>query len=265
MSEYSAPVGAPIWADLMSSDPAAAADFYRQIFGWEVEAPPREEFGGYQNFVVNGHRVAGLSPVMDPSAPANVWSVYLHTANPADTAKAAEKAGGTVCVPPMEVGNEGTMMVVADTAGAMIGFWEPKEHTGFAEWGVHGTPYWLQLMSNDYATSREFYSSVIDARLEEIGSGGAPDSEGPDFYSQVFVGDMSYSGIMDATTLLPAGAPSTWQLYVTVDDVEKTVEQVASLGGTVIMPADVTPWGTLAAVTDPFGAHFCLGHPPAGM
>ncbi len=39
MTEYSAPVGAPIWFDLMSSDPARAAEFYGGLFGWEVEAP----------------------------------------------------------------------------------------------------------------------------------------------------------------------------------------------------------------------------------
>ena len=64
MSDYCAPVGAPIWFDLMSSDPAAAAEFYRAIFGWEVEGPAQPEFGRYQNFLRNGKRVAGLVPHM---------------------------------------------------------------------------------------------------------------------------------------------------------------------------------------------------------
>ena len=48
-------------------------------------------------------------------------------------------------------------------------------------------------------------------------------------------------------------------------NVAATVAQVESLGGTVLMPAEDTPYGTLATVTDPFGAAFSLGHPPAGM
>ena len=31
------------------------------------------------------------------------------------------------------------------------------------------------------------------------------------------------------------------------------------------MGPEVTPYGTLATVTDPLGAAFSLGHPPAGM
>ena len=57
MADYSAPLGAPIWFDLMSSDPDRAAAFYGEIFGWESE-PPRDEFGGYRNFTKNGKRVA---------------------------------------------------------------------------------------------------------------------------------------------------------------------------------------------------------------
>ncbi|MFV0495271.1 VOC family protein, partial [Mycobacterium sp.] len=142
MSEYAAPVGAPIWFDLMSSDPARAAEFYHAIFGWEVEGPPQPEFGGYQNFTRNGKRVAGLAPHMG-DGPADIWSAYLHTADAAATMTAVEAAGGTVMVPPMPVGDMGTMAVVVDTAGAVIGFWQPQSHVGFTEWGEHGAPYWF--------------------------------------------------------------------------------------------------------------------------
>ncbi|WP_137876061.1 VOC family protein [Rhodococcus sp. Q] len=264
MSEYSAPAGAPVWFDLMSSDPAKAAEFYRAIFGWEVEAP-REEFGGYQNFTKNGRRVAGLAPWMEEAGgPPNIWSVYLRTDDAAATLEAAEAAGGSVMVPPMAVGDEGTMAVVTDPAGAVIGFWQPDRHQGFSQWGEHGTPYWFECHSKDYAKSIDFYPKVIGARLEEIGTGG-DDSPGPDAYSQVFVGDSSYSGIMDTSKLSPPEVPSFWQAYVTSDDVAATVAQVESLGGTVLMPTEDTPYGTLATVTDPFGAAFSLGHPPAGM
>ncbi|MFW0787022.1 VOC family protein [Gordonia sp. CPCC 206044] len=266
MSDYAAPVGAPIWFDLMSSDPAKAADFYQAIFGWEVEGPPREEFGGYQNFVKNGKRVAGLSPYMaEAGGPPNVWSVYLHTDDPAGTVSAVEKAGGSIMVPPMDVGDEGTMMVAVDTAGAVIGFWKPNQHKGFSEWGEHGTPYWFESQSKDYEKSLEFYTSVIGARIEPVGTGGDPDAVGPDAYGQVFIGDNSYSGIMDAAKIHPPEVPSFWQVYITVDDVAATVKQAESLGSKILMPGEVTPYGTLAVITDPLGAIFCLGHPPAGM
>ncbi len=266
MSDYSAPLGAPIWFDLMSSDPARAADFYQAIFGWEVEGPPQPEFGGYQNFTRNGRRIAGLGPYMpEAGGVPNIWSVYLHTSDAEVTRRAAEAAGATIIVPPMPVGDMGSMMVIADPAGAVIGFWQPGTHVGFTEWGVHGAPYWFECQSKHYETSLEFYPKVIDARVEEVGTGADPDAVGPDRYSQLFVGESAYSGIMDAAKLFPAEAPSFWQVYVTVDDVAATIEQAESLGAEILMGGEETPYGTLAAIKDPLGALICLGHPPAGM
>lgn len=266
MTDYSAPVGGPIWIDLMSSNPAKAAEFYREIFGWEVEAP-RAEFGGYQNFTLNGKRIAGLSPYMEEAGgPSDVWSVYLRTDDPEATAKNVEAAGGSVVVPPMPVGDEGTMMVTADASGAVIGFWKPNQHTGFAEWGVHGAPYWFELATRDYPKSLVFYEEVVGARSETVidNTGQEVAPGGPLRYSQLFFGDTSYAGVMDATGLF-GDAPSFWQVYITVDDVAATVEKVRDLGGEVVMPGEDTPYGTLAVVKDPFGGLICLGHPPAGM
>ena len=242
MAEYAAPSGAPIWFDLMSSDTGGAEQFYGEIFGWETEEPS-EEFGGYRNFTKNGKPVAGLSPAMEEAGPPNIWSVYLHSEDANATVNAVESAGGSIMVPPMPVGDEGTMMVATDPAGAVIGFWQSK----------------------DYARSVDFYRTVLGARIEEVGTGGDPDAVGPDHYGQIFYGDESYAGIMDASTLFPEEVPSFWQIYITVDDVAATVKQVESLGGEILMPGEDTPYGTLAAIKDPMGALICLGHPPAGM
>lgn len=265
MPDYSAPVGAPIWFDLTSGDPARAVEFYHAIFGWEAEAPD-PEFGGYRNFTKNGRRVAGLSPWMPVAGgPNNIWSVYLHTEDAEATAQAVTAAGGSIMVPPMAVGEEGTMLVAIDPAGAAIGFWQPDQHHGFTQRGEHGTPYWFESHSNAYAKSLDFYTRVLGARIEEVGAGGDPDAVGPDAYGQVFTGDLSYMGIMDAAGIHPPEVGSFWQVYITVDDVAATVAQVESLGGTVLMGGEVTPYGTLATVTDPMSAVFSLGHPPVGV
>lgn len=264
MAEYAAPSGAPIWFDLMSSDTAKAEEFYGAIFGWEAEAPD-EEFGGYRNLLKNGRRVAGLSPVMEGAGPPDIWTVYLHTEDADATVKAVEAAGGSIMVSPMAIGEEGTMLMALDTAGAAIGFWQPDKHKGYSEFGDHGTPYWFECQSMDYAKSVDFYRTVLGARIEEIGTGGDPDAVGPDNYAQIFYGETSYAGIMDSVKLFPAGVPSFWQIYITVDDVAATVKQAESLGAEILMAGEDTPYGTLAAIKDPMGALICLGHPPAGM
>lgn len=267
MTAYSAPVGAPIWFDLMSSEPAKAAEFYQALFGWEVEGPPREEFGGYQNFTLHGKRVAGLSPYMaEGGGPSDIWSLYLRTDDPETTVKNVEAAGGSIMVPPMAVGEEGTMMVTVDNAGAVIGFWKPNQHHGFTEWGVHGAPYWFELATRDYPASLAFYTETVGARADTVidNTGQEVAPGGPLRYSQLFFGETAYAGVMDSTGLF-GDAPSFWQIYICVDDVAATVAQAADLGGEIVMPGEDTPYGTLAVIKDPFGAMICLGHPPAGM
>ncbi|BBZ75304.1 putative glyoxalase/bleomycin resistance protein [Mycolicibacterium anyangense] len=265
MSQYNAPVGAPIWFDLVSSDPSRAADFYEDIFGWKLEEPAHPEFGGYRNFTLNGARVAGLAPRMSETGPVNLWSVYLHASDAEATVSAAQAAGATVIVPPMAVGELGSMTVLVDPAGAAVGFWQPGTHPGFTAWGEHGAPYWFECQSKDYEASLAFYRTVLGARIDEIGTGGDPDAVGPDRYGQVFIGESAYSGIMDAASLMPAEVPSFWQVYITVDDVAVTVARSEALGAQLLMPVEDTPYGTLAAIKDPLGALICLGHPPAEM
>lgn len=264
MSDYTAREGAPIWFDLMSSDPDRAVAFYGELFGWTAE-PANEEFAGYRNFRLHDRRIAGISPVMPDAGPPDLWSVYLRSDDLEATAAKAEAAGAQVLFPPMEIGDEGAMTFLIDPAGAAIGFWRSKEHPGFQEWGVHGAPYWFDTLSRDYAASLKFYQAVIGAEYLEAGTGGDPEATGPDAYSQVMIGDTAWSGIMDAAGMLDGDTPSFWQVYICVDDVAATVAKAESLGGRVLMPAEVTPFGTLATITDPLGAPISLGHPPAGM
>jgi predicted enzyme related to lactoylglutathione lyase len=50
-----APIGAPCWLELFTSDTATGRSFYEHLFGWtSVETGP--DFGGYVNFVKDCHR-----------------------------------------------------------------------------------------------------------------------------------------------------------------------------------------------------------------
>jgi len=44
------------WADLATSDPAAAKDFYTGLFGWEVEDMPAGEGAVYSMFRIGDAR-----------------------------------------------------------------------------------------------------------------------------------------------------------------------------------------------------------------
>jgi hypothetical protein len=235
----------------MSSDPTVATTFYGAVFGWTAEEP-NPEFGGYRNFQLDGVPVAGLmqsSPEM--GGPPNVWSAYLAVADADATVAAAEAAGGTVMAPTMAVGDLGTMAVIVDPGGAVIGMWQPGEHKG----GVVAETSALchtELHTRAYDTVIPFYESVFGWTLDRS-------NESPEFrYAVAQYGPGENAGIMDdAAVGMPEG-PSYWAVYFASDDVPKTLELVQANGGSVIMGPDETPYGVLAVASDPNGAVFSL-------
>ena len=54
-----APLGAPCWIDLTTSDVDRARGFYGTVFGWTFESAG-PGYGGYINVAKDGHRVAGM-------------------------------------------------------------------------------------------------------------------------------------------------------------------------------------------------------------
>src|SRR5262245_3510464 len=126
----SAPLGAPCWIDLMTSDPDASKAFYGELLGWTAE-DSGPEFGGYITFSKGGATVAGAMANDPAQGVPDGWSVYLAVDDAAATTEAVTAEGGTIVVPAMAVGDLGTMLVLTDPTGAAIGTWQPGEHKGF--------------------------------------------------------------------------------------------------------------------------------------
>lgn len=63
---------------------------------------------------------------------------------------------------------------------------------------------------------------------------------------------------MDGAGSLSEGAPSNWTIFFGAEDVDKTLQEITENGGAVLRPAEDTPYGPLAAGTDPTGTAFNL-------
>ncbi|WP_150308344.1 VOC family protein [Planctomonas psychrotolerans] len=246
------PLGAPIWIDLSTSDIDRAVDFYTGLFGWTAERGG-EDTGGYVNFFLFGRSVAGAMASDGQSGQPDAWSTYLHTPDAAATAAAAVAAGGQVLMDAMDVMDFGRMAVLADPSGGAICAWQPGSIQGFDVVSEHGAPNWHELHTRDYAKAVDFYTSVFGWETEVVG-----DSD--EFrYTQQVQNGAPFAGIMDASAFLPAGAPAQWHVYFGSSDVDASIALVESLGGSVLEPAEDTPYGRLATVADPTGASFKLG------
>jgi predicted enzyme related to lactoylglutathione lyase len=243
--------GAPCWIDLYSSDTGAATAFYSQLFGWNAE-PPMEGFGGYFTFTKDGKHVGGCMANDGQSGAPDAWTVYLTTDSAARTADAAGAKGGQVHLAPMEVADNGTMAMVADPGQAAIGVWQPGTQKGFEVRNEVGTPAWFELLTRDYDRSVDFYRDVF-----EWDTHVASDTDELR-YTTHGEGENMLAGIMDASAFLPEGAPASWSIYFKVDDADAALARIVELGGTIVRPAEDTPYGRLAEAADPTGVRFKL-------
>ncbi|PRZ29505.1 hypothetical protein CLV47_13314 [Antricoccus suffuscus] len=245
------PVGAPCWIDLFSSDPDRAQDFYGTLFGWTGQSAG-EDYGGYVNFTKDGKQIAGMMKNDGSGGQPDGWTIYLSTPDAESTAQAAASAGGQIVVPVMVVPDQGSMAVVVDAGGAAVGIWQPTGHPGTETLGEPGVPCWFELLTRDYAASVAFYEQAFGWTVDVM-------SDTDDFrYSTLTKGDMQYAGVMDAASYLPEGVPAHWTVYLGTADVDATLAQVTKLGGTVLQPAEDSPYGRVAQAADPTGAVFKL-------
>jgi len=253
----SAPVGAPCWIELFTSDVEKGRAFYHELFGWTSD-DPAEELGGYFTFYKDGVRVAGGMRNDGQSGAPDVWSIYLASEDAKATADAAKANGGQVVAEPMEVMELGSMVVVSDAGGAVIGGWQPGTHQGFGVYGEPDTPNWFELQTRDYDASVDFYRKVFawDAHVA---------SDTPELhYTTLGEGEAALAGIMDASAFLSEGVPAQWSIYFGVEDADATLARIVELGGSIVEPAVDTPYGRLATAADPNGINFKLIRPPAG-
>jgi hypothetical protein len=251
-----APIGAPCWTDLWTSDVDGSRRFYGELFGWEAQEPS-PEFGGYFMFHRDGVPVAGAMGDMGDMPANNSWKVYLASADAAATVEAAASHGGTVGVPASPVADLGIQAVLLDATGATVGAWETGTFPGFTVLAEPGTPAWFELLTRSYDSSLAFYRSVFGWETEVVS-----DADGFRYTTMVDPADRSpLAGVLDASARPDDGTPSRWTIYWGVVDTDSAVSDVLRLGGSVVAGPEDTPHGRMATVTDPTGAEFRLHAP----
>jgi predicted enzyme related to lactoylglutathione lyase len=244
-----APIGAPIWIDLFSSDPAKSRAFYEELMGW-TSTEPDEQYGGYFSFLKGDILVAGGMKNDGTAGVPDSWNVYLAVEDAEATVAAATAHGGGVIVAAMAIDDMGSMAVITDPGGAAIGMWQPGTHKGMGVVAEPGAPTWFELHTRDYNASVQFYKGVFGWDAKTM-------SDTPDFrYTTLGEGESALAGIMDSTNFLPEGVPAHWAVYLAVEDTDAAVKTATELGGSVVTAAHDTPYGRIAVLSDPTGAHF---------
>jgi predicted enzyme related to lactoylglutathione lyase len=242
--------GTPCWVDFMVPDQQAALDFYRDLFGWQGEPGPPET-GRYAVCTLNRKAVAGIVTAMAPEGqpvPPTAWTSYLAAADADATAQAITDNGGRVLMPTMDVLTFGRMAVAADPTGAVFGVWQARDFIGSQVVNEPGSVIWSELNTADPDAAQAFYPA--------LGVEAAPMQGAPGYFSLTVAGRI-VGGMQDLDNQ-PAGTPSHWMTYFSVDDTDSTVDALTRAGGSVLKaPFDMMA-GRMAVVQDPQGATFAI-------
>jgi uncharacterized protein len=108
--------GAMSWADLATTDAAAAQAFYSAVLGWRFQQMSEEP--PYW-VILNGERSQGGMTVPPPGVPSN-WFPYFVVEDVEASGQAAQEAGGTPFLGPIEVPG-GLFTLIQDPQGAPFG------------------------------------------------------------------------------------------------------------------------------------------------
>jgi predicted enzyme related to lactoylglutathione lyase len=261
MSEDQKVLGKFIWHDLMTSDVDKAVAFYTDLFGWTVhEVDMAREIGKYKMIRAAGKEQGGFVPL--PPEDSHLPSRWICYGTVEDVDAAAAKAvelGGQAPETGMDVPGVGRFAVIVDPQGAAVSPYRPERwpEEGNPGSGQPGTFVWHELLASDPEEEGRFFSEIFGWTTEEMDMGPMgtyylfkrPDKP------EIYAGGM----------LRHPSGPSSWLLYIGVEDADATAARIEPLGGKLwVKPKDIPGVGRMAVAGDPMEALFAILQPVAG-
>jgi predicted enzyme related to lactoylglutathione lyase len=242
------PHGTFCWADCASTDVAKARSFYETVMGWTSNDIPIGDGMMYTMFQKDGKTVAAISqmqPEMQSQGIPSHWMNYINVEDVDALVDKIKELGGTVLVEPMDVFEEGRMLVLQDPTGAQVSLWEAKNHIGASLVNTPGAITWNELYTPDIDKAKKFYSDLL---------GWEYDVDEPSGYLSITNKGRGNGGVMALTEAM-GDMPPNWTVYFSVEDIDATIEKAQANGGTVMMPkTDAAGIGHFTVIADPAGA-----------
>jgi uncharacterized protein len=243
------------WADLATSDQAAAKKFYGELLGWQGEDLPMGQGGTYTMARHEGKDVAGISAQRPEEKQQKIpphWNVYFTVTDVDEMASKAGRIGGKIVAAPMDVMDVGRMAVIQDPSGAMFCLWQAKKHNGASWVNAAGGLCWAELETSNVDACGSFYNRLF-------GWTQKPQDVGNFKYTVFNEGQEQRAGMMGQ---MHPGTPSHWTVYFGADDCDKRTAKAKSLGAKVVVePQDIPNVGRFSMLFDPQGAFFALLQP----
>ena len=241
------------WYDVMTTDTAAAAQFYADVVGW---TPQDSGSPGYTALMVDGMGVAGLMAVPEDAAAMGArpcWMGYIHVPDVAATMASLQAAGGKILKAPQTIEGVITFAVAADPQGAGFLIATPlvKEAPPRPARNAPGTMGWHELYANDWNAVWPFYEQVFGwSKVHTVDMGLMG------LYQIFSAGGEPVGGMMNR----PSGVPACyWNYYIVVPSVTAAEQKILAAKGEILVPPMQVPGGGwILQAMDPQGAVFAL-------
>ncbi len=103
--------------EIAASDPNAAAEFYKAVFGWKIEV---DEAMNYVQFVAEEGGIGGAFTELSENNPAGTVLAYVTTDDIEASLAKIEANGGKAIMPKTEIPGVGWFGVFADATGGTL-------------------------------------------------------------------------------------------------------------------------------------------------
>jgi uncharacterized protein len=238
------------WAELASSDTAAAKQFYSDLFGWTAVDMPMPE-GVYTLFKAGGEDVAAVCAAQ-PGHPTN-WGIYFSVASADDAAARVTEAGGKILAGPFDAHDAGRMAIAQDPTGTTFSLWQARRSIGATYAGDMGKVVWPELATPDPAAAVAFYTHLFGwTSKPDTGIADAP-------YIEWNHNGKAIGGLLPMRGEEWKGIPPHWLIYITVADCEERAARAKAIGGNLrVPPCDIPNVGRFSIVNDPQGGTFAI-------
>lgn len=237
------------WYELLTSDVDAAAAFYAEAIGWQVQDFPGT--AGYRVVAVGDRGVGGIMATPeDVQGFPPAWLGYVHADDVDAAVDRLVAAGGRLDKGPQDIpGDVGRFAVVRDPQGAMFHLMTPNgPDTPPLSVSTPGAVGWRELHAADGAAAFAFYADQFGWTDDGVADVGMP-------YQLFAVDGQQHGGMM---TRMNPSQPPGWVYYFTVDAIDAALARIEAAGGKLVHGPHQVPGAWVAYCVDPQGASFAI-------
>lgn len=245
-----------VWEELMTTDVASAASFYKKVGGLKTKQAPFDP--NYTMFEGAKGTMGGLMTLPAEAKAGGTppsWISYIGTPNADETARQAAALGGKIAKAPWDIADGGRIAILQDPQGAIFAIYSNPKATDAPPAPGLGHASWHELATNDYVGAFEFYKKLFGWYVvndQDMGPGMG--------IYRLFAPEGSKDAVGGMYTKPPSPPrPAAWLPYIKVADVKSATEKAKSLGATIFHgPAEVPGGGWITMGADPQGAAFAI-------